>query len=225
MDAVLDAIDNGAEALVVTWAGGGFVPLVQADDPDVAIKTANALAAGGLTVVEVVFRTAEAMQCLAAVSRSCDKVIVGAGTVLDVNQAKAAIKVGAKFLVSPGLNEDVVKFASASNIDVFPGVSTATEAMQAWNLGLRTVKFFPAGQAGGTAMIKALGSVFAGMRFMPTGGVSAANLADYLALPSVIACGGSWLTPGESIAAGDYETITNLASEAVTIAKEIRGGS
>ena len=200
-----------------------IVPLVQAADPDVAVQTANALAAGGLTVVEVVFRTAEALQCLAAVSTSCDKVIVGAGTVLDVSQAKAAIEAGAKFLVSPGLNEDVVKLAIASNIDVFPGVSTATEAMKAWNLGLRTVKFFPAGQAGGTAMIKALGSVFGEMKFMPTGGVSAANLADYLALPSVIACGGSWLTPKESIAAGDYEVITNLAREAVAIAAKIRG--
>ncbi len=202
-----------------------IVPLVQAADPDVAVQTANALAAGGLTVVEVVFRTAEALQCLAAVSTSCDKVIVGAGTVLDVSQAKAAIEAGAKFLVSPGLNEDVVKLAVARNIDVFPGVSTATEAMHAWNLGLRTVKFFPAGQAGGTAMIKALGSVFGEMKFMPTGGVSAANLADYLALPSVIACGGSWLTPKESIAAGDYEVITNLAREAVAIAAKIRGGN
>ena len=199
------------------------MPLVQADDPEVAVKTANALAAGGLTVVEVVFRTAEALQCLAAVSRSCDKVIVGAGTVLDVNQAKAATEVGAQFLVSPGLNEAVVKLAIAGKIDIFPGVSTATEAMQAWNLGLRTVKFFPAGLAGGPAMIKALGSVFGEMKFMPTGGVSAANLADYLALPSVIACGGSWLTPKESIASGDFEAITNLAREAVAIAAKIRG--
>jgi 2-dehydro-3-deoxyphosphogluconate aldolase/(4S)-4-hydroxy-2-oxoglutarate aldolase len=200
-----------------------IVPLVQADDPEVAVKTANALAAGGLTVVEVVFRTAEALQCLAAVSRSCDKVIVGAGTVLDVDQAKAATEVGAQFLVSPGLNEAVVKLAIAGKIDIFPGVSTATEAMQAWNLGLRTVKFYPAGLAGGPAMIKALGSVFGEMKFMPTGGVSAANLADYLALPSVIACGGSWLTPKESIASGDFEAITNLAREAVAIAAEIRG--
>lgn len=199
------------------------VPLVQASDPEVAVQTANALAAGGITIVEVVFRTAEALQCLTAVARRCEDIIVGAGTVLDVTQAEAAIEAGARFIVSPGLDEAVVKLAIAKRVDVFPGVSTATEALRAWNLGLRTVKFFPAGLAGGPAMIKALGSVFSTMQFMPTGGVSAANLADYLALPSVIACGGSWLTPKDSIVAGDFEKVTNLAVEALEIAAGIRG--
>jgi len=206
-------------------AAAPVVPLVQAENPAVAVRTAHALAAGGLTVVEVVFRTAEALQCLAAVARSCKDVIVGAGTVLDAEQAEAAIEAGARFVVSPGLNEAVVRLAVARNIDVFPGVSTATEAMRAWNLGLGTVKFFPAQLAGGPAMIKALGSVFGEMKFMPTGGVSAANLGDYLALPSVIACGGSWLTPQQSIAAGDYGIVTNLAREAVAIAAEVRRDS
>jgi 2-dehydro-3-deoxyphosphogluconate aldolase/(4S)-4-hydroxy-2-oxoglutarate aldolase len=204
-------------------AAAPVVPLIQAEDPEVAVQIANALAAGGLTVVEVVFRTAEALQCLAAVAGHCKDVIVGAGTVLNVAQAEAAIESGARFLVSPGLDVAVVKLAMARNIEVFPGVSTATETMQAWNLDLRTVKFFPAGLLGGPAMLKALGSVFGEMRFMPTGGISAANLADYLALPSVIACGGSWLTPKESVAAGDYDVITGLAREAVEIASRMQG--
>ena len=210
-------------ALQQRFAESPVVPLVQARDPEVAVQTANALAAGGITIVEVVFRTAEALQCLTAVARKCEDIIVGAGTVLDVTQAEAAIEAGARFIVSPGLDEAVVKLAIAKKVDVFPGVSTATEALRAWNLGLRTVKFFPAGLAGGPAMIKALGSVFSTMQFMPTGGVSAANLADYLALPSVIACGGSWLTPKDSIVAGDFEKITNLAIEALEIASGIRG--
>ena len=210
-------------AIQQRFAESPVVPLVQARDPDVAVQTANALAAGGITIVEVVFRTAEALQCLTAVARRCEDIIVGAGTVLDVTQAEAAIEAGARFIVSPGLDEAVVKLAIARKIDVFPGVATATEALRAWNLGLRTVKFFPAGLAGGPAMIKALGSVFSTMQFMPTGGVSAANLADYLALPSVIACGGSWLTPKDSIVAGDFEKVTNLAIEALEIAAGIRG--
>ncbi len=210
-------------AIQQRFAESPVVPLVQATDPEVAVQTANALAAGGITIVEVVFRTAEALQCLTAVARKCEDIIVGAGTVLDVTQAEAAIEAGARFIVSPGLDEAVVKLAIAKRVDVFPGVSTATEALRAWNLGLRTVKFFPAGLAGGPAMIKALGSVFATMQFMPTGGVSAANLADYLALPSVIACGGSWLTPKDSVVAGDFEKITNLAIEALEIASGIRG--
>lgn len=212
-----------SNAIQQRFAESPVVPLVQARDPEVAVQTANALAAGGITIVEVVFRTAEALQCLTAVARRCEDIIVGAGTVLDVTQAEAAIEAGARFIVSPGLDEAVVKLAIAKKVDVFPGVSTATEALRAWNLGLRTVKFFPAGLAGGPAMIKALGSVFSTMQFMPTGGVSAANLADYLALPSVIACGGSWLTPKDSIVAGDFEKVTNLAVEALEIAAGIRG--
>lgn len=212
-----------SNAIQQRFAESPVVPLVQARDPEVAVQTANALAAGGITIVEVVFRTPEALQCLTAVARRCEDIIVGAGTVLDVTQAEAAIEAGARFIVSPGLDEAVVKLAIAKKVDVFPGVSTATEALRAWNLGLRTVKFFPAGLAGGPAMIEALGSVFSTMQFMPTGGVSAANLADYLALPSVIACGGSWLTPKDSIGAGDFEKVTNLAVEALEIAAGIRG--
>tara|TARA_R110002049_G_scaffold21792_3_gene79084 strand:- start:5641 stop:6351 length:711 start_codon:yes stop_codon:yes gene_type:complete len=194
------------------------VPLVKADDPDIAVKTSRALAAGGLSIVEVVFRTDRALDCLAAVAREVPEVIAGAGTVLTAEQARQAFAHGAKFIVSPGLDEGVVAVAKEHGAPVFPGIATASELQKAYNLGLEYVKFFPASIAGGIPAIKALASVFRTMRFMPTGGVSAANLADFLAVPAVIACGGSWLTPDDAIAAGDYSAITKLAEEAVKIA-------
>ena len=198
------------------------VPLIQADRPEVAAESARALLAGGLSVIEVVLRTDEAFACLRHVIASVPEAIVGAGTVLTADQAEAAIKAGAAFIVSPGLDEAVVRLAKEANLPVFPGIATATELQKAWNLGLDTVKFFPAGLAGGTAMIKALAAVFRGVRFMPTGGVSAGNLAEFLAVPSVIACGGSWLTPASEIKNQNYAAITRLAREALAIAKTAR---
>lgn len=198
------------------------VPLIQADDPAVAVKIAKALAKGGLTVVEVVLRTSSALECLEAVASEVAEVTPGAGTVLNDGQAKEAVAAGAKFIVSPGLDEGVVSVAGASGLPLYAGVSTATEVQRAYNLGLKAVKFFPASLAGGIPMLKALSSVFRDMAFMPTGGVSVQNLTDYLALPSVLACGGSWITPAEAIAAGDYETVTKLAREAARIAQSTR---
>ncbi|WDI30087.1 bifunctional 4-hydroxy-2-oxoglutarate aldolase/2-dehydro-3-deoxy-phosphogluconate aldolase [Hyphococcus flavus] len=198
------------------------VPLVQADDPEVALKTVAALQAGGLDIIEVVLRTDAALSCLEAIAKEASGAIVGAGTVLSESQAKEAVKHGAKFIVSPGLNDDVVKFCQAHKLEVFPGVVTPSEVQRAWNLGLRTVKFFPAGLSGGAPMLKALSSVFRGMKFMPTGGVSTDNLKDFLAIPSVIACGGSWLTPAKEIEAGNFGAVTELASEAVKLAAEVR---
>lgn len=126
--------------------------------------------------------------------------------------------------MSPGLYEPVVAASQDAGLPVFPGIATASEAQRAWNMGLRTLKFFPAGQAGGVPMLKALGSVFRGIKFMPTGGVSAANLSDYLSLPSVAACGGSWLTPADAISKGDFGHITKLAEEAVAIVSSVRNG-
>ncbi len=205
------------------FAVAPVVPLVQADDPKLAVSITRALVSGGLTVIEVVLRTPEAIDCLREVAQSVPAAIVGVGTVLSAAQAEEAIAAGAKFVVSPGLDDAVVAVAKAHELPVFPGVATASEAQHAWNLGLRSVKFFPAGQAGGTAMLKALSSVFSDMTFMPTGGVSAKNLDAYLALPSVLACGGSWLTPKDAIASGDFDTITRLATEAIEIAQSIRG--
>lgn len=200
-----------------------IVPLVQADKPEVAIRMAQALVGGGLSVIEVILRTEAALKCLEAVAASCPEAIVGAGTVLSEAQARSAADAGARFIVSPGLDDNVVAVARARNLPVFPGIATATEAQRAWNLGLRQVKFFPASLAGGTAMLGALASVFKGMQFMPTGGISAKNLAEYLALPTVIACGGSWLTPADVVAAGDFARISALAREAIAIAQTARG--
>lgn len=199
------------------------VPLVQAEDPAVAVRVAGALVAGGLSVIEVVFRTDAALACLEAVGREVPDAIVGAGTVLTEAQARAAADAGARFIVSPGLDEPVVAAARERGLPVFPGVVTATELQRAYNLGLRSVKFFPASAAGGVATLKALAAPFREMKFMPTGGVSAANLTDYLALPQVLACGGSWLTPSAAVAAGDYRKIEELAAEACRIAVAARG--
>jgi 2-dehydro-3-deoxyphosphogluconate aldolase/(4S)-4-hydroxy-2-oxoglutarate aldolase len=197
----------------------GVVPLVQADVPETAIEISRALLAGGLSIIEIVLRSEDALHCLAAVSKAVPQAVVGAGTVLTAEQAQAAVSAGSRFIVSPGLDDAVVRVANAHGLPVFPGVTTASELQHAYNLGLRTVKFFPAALAGGAAMIKALSSAFREMRFMPTGGISAANLADYLALPSVVACGGSWLTPAAAVEKGDFGRITELAAEAVAIAR------
>ncbi|MGB5258230.1 MAG: 2-dehydro-3-deoxyphosphogluconate aldolase, partial [Woeseiaceae bacterium] len=132
----------------------------------------------------------------------------------------AAADAGARFIVSPGLHESVVAESRALNLPIYPGIATATEAMGAWNLGIRTVKFFPASQAGGVSMLKALSSVFRDLNFMPTGGITPATLNDYLQLPSVVACGGSWLTPVSAVEQKDFASITRLAAEARALCKK-----
>ncbi|MEL6362334.1 MAG: bifunctional 4-hydroxy-2-oxoglutarate aldolase/2-dehydro-3-deoxy-phosphogluconate aldolase [Pseudomonadota bacterium] len=196
------------------------VPLVQADDPKLAAEISEALIEGGLGVLEVVLRTDAALKCLEAVVNKFPDAHVGAGTVLSATQSKEVIARGASFIVSPGLDEASVGVAQSANIPIFPGVATPSEVQRAWNLGLRAVKFFPAGLAGGPKMLKAFSSVFRDMRFMPTGGVTAANLADFLEIPSVLACGGSWLTPQSVIDDRDFAAITNLACEAKSIARQ-----
>ena len=199
------------------------VPLIQSDEPDVAIEIIKALVAGGLSVIEVVLRTPEALSCLSAITRAVPDAIVGAGTVLSAEQAEAVVAARAGFIVSPGLNKAVVDVARAHDLPVYPGVMTPTEVQQAWNMGLRVLKFFPAQKVGGIAMIKSLAAVFSDVKFMPTGGISAENLAGYLSVPAVFACGGSWLTPKAAVAVRDYDVITKLAKEAVAIASATRG--
>ena len=199
------------------------VPLVQADDPAVAVNVSRALAAGGLSVVEVVLRTDRALECLRAVAGEGPQVIAGAGTVLSAAQAQQAIDNGARFVVSPGLDDGVVATCRQADIPVYPGIYTPSEIQHAYNLGLDVVKFFPASIAGGVKALKALSSVFRTMTFMPTGGIAADNLAEYLAIPAVLACGGSWLTPADAITDGNYDKITELAAEAVAIARAARG--
>ena len=198
------------------------VPLIQAEDPAIAVEICRALAAGGLKVAEVVLRTDRALECLRAVADDVPEMVAGAGTVLSAEQARAAVDNGAQFIVSPGLHEAVVAVAEEHSIPIYPGTMTPTEVQRAFNLGLDTVKFFPASIAGGVPALKALSSVFGTMKFMPTGGVSPDNLVDFLSIPAVVACGGSWLTPADAIAAGDYDRLTKLASEAMAIARSAR---
>ncbi len=195
------------------------VPLVQSDDPKTALKISEALLDGGLDVLEVVLRTDAALDCLEAIAREFPHAHVGAGTVLSAAQSEEVIRRGASFIVSPGLDPASVEVANKADIPILPGISTATELQQAWNLGLRTVKLFPASLVGGPKMAKALSSVFRDVRFMPTGGVNTDNLKDYLAVPAVLACGGSWLTPKDAVERGDFAAITKLAQEAIAIAQ------
>ena len=220
-------IDNGErrnlmQEITTLLGKTRVVPLVQSDDPRIAVETSRALAAGGLAVVEVVLRTDRALECLQAIADEVPEIIAGAGTVLSAAQAEATLANGAKFIVSPGLDEGVVAVAKAHGVPIYPGIMTPGELQHAYNLGLDTVKFFPASIAGGIPALKAFSSVFRTMRFMPTGGVSPGNLADYLAIPAVLACGGSWLTPKDAIEAGNYEAISDLAAAAVEIARQAR---
>jgi 2-dehydro-3-deoxyphosphogluconate aldolase/(4S)-4-hydroxy-2-oxoglutarate aldolase len=196
-----------------------IVPLIGENDAQRAVATANALAQGGLSVIEVVLRSDDAQKGMEAIIEQTDGLLVGAGTVLTLDQAKSVLDSGAQFIVCPGLVDEIVTYCLDNEVPIYPGTMTAGEVQRAYALGLREVKFFPASLAGGVPMLKALSSVFREMRFMPTGGVSPANLAEFLALPSVLACGGSWLTPADALEAGDYAKITQLAREAIAIAK------
>jgi len=208
--------------LFSTLAAAPVMPLVIPDSAAVAVKTCHALAAGGLGTAEIVLRTASAIDAIRAVAAEVPGTMPGAGTVLNAKQAEAVLDAGARFIVSPGLNADVVAVARERGIPVLPGVYTPTELTAAFNLGLETVKFFPAAIAGGVAALQAYSGVFRTMRFMPTGGITTGNLADFLAVPAVIACGGSWLAPADALAAGRFDVVTALAREAADIAIRAR---
>ncbi|MEE4194138.1 MAG: bifunctional 4-hydroxy-2-oxoglutarate aldolase/2-dehydro-3-deoxy-phosphogluconate aldolase, partial [Anaerolineae bacterium] len=178
---------------------------------------------GGLPCAEITFRTSAAAEAIKAITDHFPDMLVGAGTVLNKQQAKAAIAAGAKFIVSPGLDKKVVQYCQKHTIPVMPGIFTATELQKALKLGIDVVKFFPAEASGGVKTLKALSGPFPQVKFMPTGGISAANLPDYLALPQVVACGGSWLVKKSMIAAGEFDTIEQLAREALALVHVARG--
>lgn len=194
-----------------------IVPLVQSNDSTTALKISEALIKGGLNVLEVVLRTDKALDCLEAIAKEFPQVHVGAGTVLNGDQSQEAIRRGAGFIVSPGLDLSSIKVAHTAGIPILPGIATATELQKAFNLGLHTVKLFPASLVGGPKILKAFSSVFRDMQFMPTGGVNPDNLLEYLSIPSVLACGGSWLTPKDAVESKNYDTITRLAAEAIEL--------
>lgn len=205
-------------ALIKSLEAKRVVPLVQSDDQKTALKISEALLAGGLDVLEVVLRTDAALDCLEAIAKEFPHAHVGAGTVLSAEQSHEVIRRGATFIVSPGFDPASIKVAQSADVPILPGIATPSEALLARNMGLGLVKLFPASVVGGPKMLKALSAVYRDMRFMPTGGVSPANLQEYLAVPAVIACGGSWLTPASAIEAGDFAAITKLAKDAIAIA-------
>ena len=198
-----------------------IVPVVVLHDAKDAEPLGRALMAGGLPVAEVTFRTAAAVDSIRAMS-AIEGLIVGAGTVLNPAQIEQAVEAGAAFIVSPGLRRDVVFAAQAAGIPVLPGAVTPSEIMAAQELGLDTVKFFPANVYGGAAAIKALSAPFGSMRFVPTGGVSVSNLSDYLSLGCVPAVGGSWMVPVDAIREGAFAHVSELCVAAVAAAAAIR---
>jgi len=194
----------------------GIVPVIAIEDAEDAAPLAKALIDGGLPVAEVTFRTAAAKDAIAIIAKEYPDMLVGAGTVLTKEQVDSAVDAGAKFIVSPGLNPEVVKYCVDKNIPVCPGCSNPSDVEQAIALGLDVVKFFPAEAAGGLAMIKAMSAPYTNMKFMPTGGVNADNLNSYLAFKKIIACGGSWMVKSDMIKAKEFDKITALTRQAVT---------
>ena len=190
------------------------VPVVVLDKVEDAIPTAKALAAGGVDTMEITFRTAAAPEAIKAVAENCPEVLVGAGTIINVEQAKLAVEMGAKFIVSPGFSDEVVAWCVENGIAVCPGCVTPTEIMGALKHGLKMVKFFPANVYGGLNAMKNLSAPFVGLKFLPTGGVNTGNIKEYVDTPFIHAVGGSWVCPKAEIAAGNFEKITQLCLDA-----------
>ncbi len=197
----------------------GIVPVIAIEDATKAVPLAKALVDGGLPCAEVTFRTNAAKDTIRAMADAFPDMIVGAGTVLSTEQVDEAVEAGAKFIVSPGLNPEVVRYCQKRNIPIIPGVVTPSEIEEAINLGITVVKFFPAEAAGGIKMIKAMSAPYGNMRFMPTGGICESNLKEYLSFDKIIACGGSWMVKKDYINAGDFETIKQLTKEAVALSR------
>jgi len=195
------------------------VPVVVLDKVEDAIPTAKAMAAGGVDTMEITFRTACAPEAIKAVADNCPDVLVGAGTIVNLEQCKLAVEMGAKFIVSPGFSEEVVSWCVENNIPVAPGCVTPTEIMGALKYGLKMVKFFPANVYGGLNAMKNLSAPFVGLKFLPTGGVNSANIKEYIDAPFIHAVGGSWVCPKAEIAAGNWDKITSLCAEARKAAK------
>ena len=195
------------------------VPVVVLEKVEDAIPTAKAMAAGGVDVMEITFRTACAPECIKAVAENCPDVLVGAGTIVNLEQCKLAIEMGAKFIVSPGFSDEVVAYCVENGVAVAPGCVTPTEIMSALKYGLKMVKFFPANVYGGLNAMKNLAGPFGTLKFLPTGGVNTANIKEYTDCSFIHAVGGSWVCPKADIAAGNWEKITQLCLDARAASK------
>ena len=196
------------------WALG-LMPVAVIPDAKQAVPLARALAAGGLPMIEVTFRTSGALEGIREIARQVPAVLPGAGTVLDIQTAEAAVSAGAQFIVTPGLNPQVVRWCQEREIPVYPGIATPTELAEAVSLGIDTVKFFPAEQSGGISMLKALSAPFPQIQFIPTGGITPDNLPDYLAMDQVLACGGSFIVPQALIGKGAFDEIAGLTRKVI----------
>ncbi|GHV31052.1 hypothetical protein AGMMS4952_19020 [Spirochaetia bacterium] len=201
----------------------GIIPVIKIDDAEKAVPLAQALAAGGIPCAEITFRTTEGEEALRRINTEVPGVLLGAGTVLTIDQVEKAIDAGAKFIVSPGFNPKVVAHSIKRGIVIVPGCSTPTDIEQALEFGLEVVKFFPAEQAGGLEYIKAVAAPYTQVRFMPTGGINQNNIAKYLAYDRIVACGGSWMASADLINKGDFDRIRELCKEAVQLARKARG--
>jgi len=193
----------------------GIVPVVKIDDVEKAVPLVKALAAGGIPCAEITFRTAQGEEAIRRAAKEAPDVLVGAGTVLTTDQVDRAIGAGARFIVSPGLNPKVVAYCLQKGIPVTPGCANPSDVEQALEFGLEAVKFFPAEQAGGLEYIKAISAPYPNLKFMPTGGINAGNIAKYIAFDKILACGGSWMVGADLINAGEFDKITALSREAV----------
>lgn len=200
----------------------GVVPVVVLEDAKDAAPLAKALVEGGLPCAEVTFRTDVAEESIKIMTSEYPDMFVGAGTVLTIEQVDRAVAAGAKFIVSPGFDPEIVDYCLSKEIPVFPGCITPSEVAQAVKRGLKVVKFFPAEQFGGVATIKAMAAPYVGLKFMPTGGVSAKNLESYLSCDKIVACGGSWMVKGDLVKAGKFDEIKAMTEEAVKLVAEIR---
>lgn len=200
----------------------GVVPVVVLNDAKDAAPLADALCEGGLPCAEVTFRTEAAEESIRIMAEAHPEMLIGAGTVLTVEQVDRAVNAGARFIVSPGFDPEIVDYCLSKNILVLPGCITPSEVAQAVKRGLEVVKFFPAEQFGGVATLKALAAPYVNVRFMPTGGISAKNLKDYLSFQKIVACGGSWMVKSDLIEAGKFDEIKAMTAEAVALVKEIK---
>lgn len=200
----------------------GIIPVVVLNQEEDALPLGKALLEGGLPCAEVTFRTDAAEGAIKRMTEEIPELLVGAGTVLTTEQVDRAVKAGAKFIVSPGLNPRVVQYCQRNGIPVVPGVATPSEIEQALDLGLNVVKFFPAEPSGGLKMIEAMGAAYTKLKFMPTGGINGENVKAYLKSDKILACGGSWMVKGNLIAEGKFDRITELCRETAEIVKEIR---
>lgn len=210
--------------MIETLGKAGIIPVIVIDDEAQAVPLAKALVKGGLPVLEITFRTKAAAAAIAAIRKEVPDAVLGAGTLLTPQMVKDALCAGAEFGVAPGFDPEVMAAAEKEGLPMCPGIATASELSQALSAGCKMVKFFPAEAAGGVKMIKNLLGAFrfTGVKFMPTGGVNLGNVAEYLSVPEIVCCGGTWIVPKDALAAGDFAAIEKLAADAAELVKSIR---